>query len=390
MSVEKRADIRPASARLRVNELDLMLAMAEEFEETGLLVDVGAHIGSFSEAFARLGWDVIAVEAAPEIHDELVSRLAPFEKVDVVHAAASETSGEEVEFFISSEYWGIHSLKPFHESHDTSVMVRTIRVADLLDGRPRSGPLVLKTDTEGADLPVLRGVDWASEKPRYVQCEFMDERTAPHFGYVYTDIIRYMTERGYLAYVSEWAPVEEPSRRGSGGGPFTHLQIVRAPVAHQPAWGNLIFVTPGDELLFENVLNRYLMETRRLNDEVVADAARSLDRLSHLEQSIAKSESALSRKQSALVRKDARIASLDAAIRQRTERIDVLDAVVVERNARITKLKGVVDEKNDRITELKAVMKQRSRRYHWRIRVLAAAAGVLAVVAAVAIGALVR
>jgi FkbM family methyltransferase len=82
--------------------LDLHLAFTKEFEEVGLLVDVGAHVGSFAEAFAKRGWDVIAVEAAPEIYAALVDRLAPSERVDVVQAAAGDTGGGEVEFFISS------------------------------------------------------------------------------------------------------------------------------------------------------------------------------------------------------------------------------------------------------------------------------------------------
>lgn len=306
-----------APFRHHVNELDVLLAFTKEFNEVGLLVDVGAHIGSFAEEFAKRGWDVIAIEAAPEIHAELVDRLASFAGVEVVHGAAGDTGGGEVEFFISSEYWGIHSLRPFHESHDKSVTVPTVRVADLLDGRPRSGPLVIKVDTEGADLLVLRGIDWESEKPRIVMCEFMDERTGPHFGYVYTDMVRFMEDLGYVTYVSEWAPVEEPSRRGSGGGPFTHLQIVRAPLRHQPAWGNLFFVSPDDESLFEEVLNLYLIETRRRSDQLVSAAADSVDRLSHLERSIINRENKISGLESLLGRRDARIAELDSAISRR-------------------------------------------------------------------------
>jgi FkbM family methyltransferase len=376
-----RTDTRPASARAKVNELDLMLAVAEEFGETGLFVDVGASVGSFSEAFAKLGWDVIAVEAAPEIHAELVGRLAPFEKVEVVHAAASETGGEDVEFFLSSEFWGIHSLQPFHETHDEKVTVTSVRVADLLQGRPRSGPVVLKVDTEGADFQVLRGVDWDAHKPRYVQCEFMDERTAPHFGYVYADIIGFMAERGYLAYISEWAPFDEPSRRGVGGGPFTHLQIVRAPVAHQPSWGNLIFVTPPDEALFERVLNEYLIETRRFHDEVVAQAAKSVDRLARLEQSIVNRESTIDGLKSAVSQKDSRIAVLDSAVSQRESRITMLDTTIKEKNARIARLRSAIAQKNERIHSLKAAMQRRRTRYRWIAGALATLAVGLGIIA---------
>jgi FkbM family methyltransferase len=344
--------------RHQVNELDLLLAFTKEFEEVGLLVDVGAHVGSFAHEFAKRGWDVIAIEAAPEIHAELVDRLAPYEHVDVVHAAAGDTGGGEVEFFISSEYWGIHSLRPFHESHDKSVMVPSVRVADLLHGRAYSGPLVIKVDTEGADLLVLRGVDWESEMPRIVMCEFMDERTGPHFGYVYTDIIRFMEDRGYLTYVSEWAPVEEPSRRGSGGGPFTHLQIVRAPLGHQPAWGNLFFVSPEDESLFEKVLNVYLIETRRHNDQLASAAAQSVDRLSQLERSITNRESKISALDSAMSRRDARIAELDAAIRQRDARIAELGLAIRQRDARIAELDSAIDRTNRRVKERDSTIEQ--------------------------------
>ncbi|HEY8171333.1 MAG TPA: FkbM family methyltransferase [Candidatus Limnocylindria bacterium] len=381
MSADVPEDLESSGPDHRVNELHLLLAVAGEFEGTGLFIDVGAHVGSYSEGFARRGWDVIAVEAAPEIHAELVDRLAPYERVDVVHAAATETGGGEIEFFISSEFWGIHSLRPFHETHDKSVMVPTVRIADLLDGRSRSVPLVIKVDTEGADLLVLRGIDWAAEQPRLVLCEFMDERTAPHFGYVYTDIIEFMEERGYIPYVSEWAPVAEPSRRGHGGGPFTHLQIVRAPLGHQPAWGNLFFVSPQDQPLFERVLHRYLIETRQRNDEVVAAAAKSVTRLSHLEQSIANRETTIDGLKGAVSRKDARIETLDSAITQRDARIAKLDEAIERKDARIATLDHELAERNDRFRKLVARKRRMDLRYRVAIGLLIAVSVVLAVVA---------
>ena len=366
MSTDTPAEVLPAGLRHQVNELDLLLAFTEELGEVGLLVDVGAHVGSFAEEFAKRGWDVIAIEAAPEIHAELVDRLAPYAQVDVVHAAAGETGGGEVEFFISSEYWGIHSLRPFHASHDRTVTVPTVRVADLLHARPRSGPLVLKVDTEGADLLVLRGVDWESERPRIVLCEFMDERTEPHFGYGYADIIGFMAGHGYLPYVSEWAPVEEPSRRGSGGGPFTHLQIVRPPLGHPPAWGNLFFVSPQDEALFETVLHRYLIETRRNSDRLTSAAATSADRLAHLERSIVNRETKIRGLEGALVRRDARVAELDAAIKQRDVRIGDRDAAIGQRDARIAEL----DQARLRLKERNASIERKDALYRWTVGIL--------------------
>ena len=376
MSTDSPAEAPPAGLRHQVNELDLLLAFTEDLDEVGLLVDVGAHVGSFAEAFAKRGWDVIAIEAAPDIHAELAERLAPYPQVQVVHAAAGETGGAEVEFFISSEYWGIHSLRPFHASHDTTVNVPTVRVADLVQARPHAGPLVLKVDTEGADLFVLRGVDWTAERPRIVLCEFMDERTKPHFGYVYTDMIRFMADHGYVAYVSEWAPVEEPSRRGSGGGPFTHLQIVRAPLGHEPAWGNLFFVSPGDEARFETVLNRYLIETRRASDRLASAGARAADRIAHLEGSIANRETKISNLEGALGQRNARVAELDAAIGQRDARIAELDAAVRQRDARIADL----DQARLRLTERHATIERKVLLYRWAVAILVGLCLILAAI----------
>lgn len=361
--------VNPSGARHRLNELDLLVAVTERFDEVGLLVDVGAHVGSFAEEFARRGWEVIAIEASPQIHAELVERLAPYERADVVHAAATDTGGEPVEFFISAEYWGIHSLRPFHETHKSSVVVPTVRVSDLLRDRPRTGPLVIKVDTEGADLLVLRGIDWEVETPRIVVCEFMDERTAPHFGYVYTDMISFMEERGFVAYVSEWAPVEEPSRRGSGGGPFTHLQIVRSPLYHGPAWGNIFFVLPQDESLFEEALGQYLLETHRLSEQLVSAAAGSVDRLTHLEKSIANRERRilgledhLRVDREGLERRRLRISELELAVSQRDARIADLDLAIGQRDARRAELDTAIEQRNDRVKELNTAIRQRDSR----------------------------
>jgi septal ring factor EnvC (AmiA/AmiB activator) len=151
-----------------------------------------------------------------------------------------------------------------------------------------------------------------------------------------------MEALGFLTYVSEWAPVEEPSRRGSGGGPFTHLQIVRAPLRHQPAWGNLIFVSPADESLFEQVLARYLIETHRQKDDLVSAAASSIDRLSHLERSIANREARIGSLESRMARRDARIAELDAAISQRDARIAALDSAIGQRDTRYRWTVGIL------------------------------------------------
>ena len=365
-------DEAPPRRPRRFNELELLLAATEDLEK-GLLVDVGAHIGSFSEAFARRDWEVVAIEAAPEIYAELAARMGEHPNVTTIHAAATEEGGGTADFYISSEYWGIHSLRPFHESHDSTVRVPTVRVGDIVSDHDSKLPYVLKIDTEGADLFVLRGVDWEAHPPRLVMCEFMDERTLPHFGYSYTDMVTFMEDRGYLGYASEWAPVKEHSRRGTGGGPFTHIQVLRLPLQHSPSWGNLLFVLPQDMGMFEERLTRYLTLLAEDTDQKLDAAWSVADRLSHVEAALsnrARKIDGLEKTQQRLVqekgeavqRRDARIAELDAAVRRRDARIADLGGAVGSRDARIAELQGAVRGRDGRIGELKEAVGGRDTR----------------------------
>ena len=89
--------------------------------------------------------------------------------------------------------------------------------------------------------------------------EFMDERSSINFGYTHHDVVKFMSERGYSAFVSEWAPIKEYGREGKLGEVHKWLQCVPYPLDHQPSWGNLIFVPAADVTKFTKTLNRYFV-----------------------------------------------------------------------------------------------------------------------------------
>jgi FkbM family methyltransferase len=247
---------------MNFSEIDLIAAFPFE---TGnpVLVDVGAHHGFSSLPFAERGWRVIAFEPEPANLAAFESNMAQYPNVSCLPLAVSDKQAEEVPFFISSEHYGIHSLKPFHETHQASLKVRTVRLDNVLEGLEIGKVTVLKIDVEGADFPALKGFSVERYKPDIVMLEFMDARTRSGFDYDHHDVVEYMARRGYSAFVSEWSPVTEYAREGVPSQAHEWLECTQYPLGHQPNWGNLIFV-PHDKLnLLEATLNKYLRGLNR-------------------------------------------------------------------------------------------------------------------------------
>lgn len=238
-------------------EVDLILTYPFR-SKSPLLFDVGAHHGGFARRFAVLGWRIIAFEPEANNRKAFTRNMKEFPDVSCVAKAVSDISGEKVPFFVSDEHYGIHSLKPFHGTHVQAYDVETIRLDDAAGEFALTEITLLKIDTEGADYLAIRSFDFARYRPELVMAEFMDERSRPFFDYSHHDVVGYMTDRGYVAFVSEWAPIKEYGREGVPGSPHRWLQCVPYPLDHEPSWGNLIFVPEEDRETFSVTLAEYL------------------------------------------------------------------------------------------------------------------------------------
>ena len=240
-------------------ECELLLRLKYPAGDNHTLVDVGAQAGGFAQPFAKRGWRVIAFEPEPTNYQELTARFENFSNVTCIAKAVSNISEEGVSFYFSSEHWGIHSLKPFHPTHQATLKVNTVRLDEILRDMQVDWVTVLKIDIEGADFLALQSFDFKRMQPEVIMCEFMDERSQKNFGYTHHDMVDYMDRLGYLTFVSEWAPIVEYGRRGM---PVSHsfLQCVPYPLDHEPAWGNLFFVPRGRAAEFSGVLSSYLTD----------------------------------------------------------------------------------------------------------------------------------
>jgi FkbM family methyltransferase len=132
--------------------LRLMLAFVEPGD---VVLDLGAHIGTFALPAAAMGCRVIAVEPSPANVALLEAAVARnrFGNVEVVAAAACSRSGR-----VSFRPSGPHGYVATRATSGETVMVTGLRVDDILRARGVERVAFVKMDVEGSELRALRGM----------------------------------------------------------------------------------------------------------------------------------------------------------------------------------------------------------------------------------------
>ncbi len=200
-----------------------------------VMVDVGAHHGSALIPFHKLKWDIFAFEPDPKNREYLVNRYGKEKNVVISPKAVSETVQKNVDFYSSKESTGISGLLKFHDTHIRSATVDTTTIAEIVKEHALDHINFLKIDVEGYDLSVLKGVPWDSIKPDVIQCKFEDAKTKL-LGHNWEDICKYLVDKGYIVYVSEWHPVIRYGIRHD----WCALKKYPCALEVPNAWGNLL------------------------------------------------------------------------------------------------------------------------------------------------------
>jgi len=177
-------------------------------DKHGTMIDVGAHQGSSLLNFAFDGWKVFAFEPDVENRKILTELYGEFPLLSIDKRAVSNKNEKYVQFYNSDVSTGISGLSSFHTSHKESQLIETITLRTFIASSDITSVDFLKIDTEGFDLMVLKGVPWESLKPFVILCEFEDRKTVP-LGYIFHELARYLTDKGYHLLISEWYPVVE-------------------------------------------------------------------------------------------------------------------------------------------------------------------------------------
>jgi len=178
-------------------------------------MDIGAHIGEVSSCLLKTGYEVYAFEPYPPNYSHLTKRLNGHKAFHAFKMALGAVDGELPLHLVTDstndhkfdDPTVFHSLAPHGMpdglSFDGTTMVPVKRVADL----HRSGVVpadisLVKIDTEGYDLEVIRGM----EGHRYpVVCvEFWDNQipfASNGLLYTFESIVREMGQRSYFWYI---------------------------------------------------------------------------------------------------------------------------------------------------------------------------------------------
>lgn len=145
--------------------------------QPNLIFDVGMHRGEDTRLYLAKGFDVVAVEAMPELARQAEQELRPFidaGQLTIENVAIAEARGP-ISFYANADSaWGtIHSRwadrnERLGSPSTHQLTVEAVRFDDLI---ARHGvPYYLKIDIEGADLLCLEALDPA-ETPTHVSLE---------------------------------------------------------------------------------------------------------------------------------------------------------------------------------------------------------------------------
>lgn len=140
----------------------LLSKLIEHVPDQGVLLDVGANLGHWSETALKLAdqigkkIDLHAFEPSSATRQQLVARLSSREGIQVSALALSSAVGE-ANFFSNGEGSGTNSLDPYSGSEVERVATSTIDA--YLSEECIENVAMIKVDTEGFDFEVIKGAN---------------------------------------------------------------------------------------------------------------------------------------------------------------------------------------------------------------------------------------
>ncbi len=244
-----------------------------------VMIDVGAHHGWAHAPFLDKGWRIFAFEPDDKNRAKLLERLAKHKNKALVSLdtrCVSNKSQKSVSFFTSEQSTGISGLSAFLESHVEAQRVDITTLTEFFQDKPLPELDFLKIDTEGHDLFVLQGFPWDRVKPVVIECEFEDTKTVP-LGYTFHDLARFLVDKGYKVYVSEWHPIIRYGIRHD----WNRLELYPCELADSKGWGNLLaFRDPIDEQALGAAVMRVLKVGAGETVKTVGSAIQSIPSVS--------------------------------------------------------------------------------------------------------------
>lgn len=232
----------------RPDEARIAFEVVRRGSRTKIMIDVGAHGGESLEPFAQSGWQVFAFEPDSVNRRVLLAAVGGLLNVVIDARAVSDRIQQGVALYRSEQSTGISGLSQFHSSHQfgETVDVTTLESFFNEKGIAHQDVDVLKIDTEGFDLFVLKGFPWGTGAPRLILCEFEDSKTVP-LGYTFHDLAAFLRGHGYKLIVSEWYPIQKYGQSHDWRRFATYPCELQDPMG----WGNIFAIK--DDVLYDRL-----------------------------------------------------------------------------------------------------------------------------------------
>jgi FkbM family methyltransferase len=180
--------------------IDLMLQLCPPGQ---LVLDLGAHVGTFSLAAAAAGCLAVAVEAAPHNVELLRASVARngFHELRVVHAAASDQPGT-LQFWPRGPWGRVATSDGAEPDTDTpAITVPALPVQDLLI-ELGIGPAFVKLDVEGSELRAIDGMRDLLSGPAAPPLLYESNgHTLAQYGATPEELIAKVDALGYTSYL---------------------------------------------------------------------------------------------------------------------------------------------------------------------------------------------
>ncbi|MCB0520984.1 MAG: FkbM family methyltransferase [Lewinellaceae bacterium] len=235
-----------------IDEVDMAEKLLMKGDPHRVMIDVGAHVGRSLEPFAKKGWKVYAFEPDPHNLEELRELAKNYPNVKVEPIALGDKEETEMAFFSSAVSTGISSLVNFHTTHEEVAKVQVTTLKSYCRAHFIQRISFLKSDTEGFDLPVLRGYDWSQPHPRIIVCEY-DNHKARSLGYDLLEQAALLTDNGYKILISEWHPLEDYGR----GHKWRRFTTDPERANTEKSWGNILAVKEDDWAHLQHIASKH-------------------------------------------------------------------------------------------------------------------------------------
>jgi FkbM family methyltransferase len=149
-------------------EKGLIDFLQKNIPENGILLDIGANIGSISMPLSQIRSDIkiIAVEASPWIFSILKKNIAlnNVTNISAINFAVYSESGKKLPMYAPKDLFGKGSLKSVYTKD--AEMVETITIDDIKKNFNLPAIHFIKVDVEGFEASVFRGMSQITLKDK--------------------------------------------------------------------------------------------------------------------------------------------------------------------------------------------------------------------------------